>query len=60
MAAPVIILTEHAAIATATPGPSLAGPVLLTLAVVLPLTTWLALEMMGWRGRRFDKHGSRG
>jgi len=55
VAAPVFIVSEHPAIASAPPGPSLAGPVLLTVAVVLPLTTWLALEMMGWRGRRLDK-----
>ncbi len=30
----------------------LARPVLLTLAVVIPLTTWLVLEFLGWRGRR--------
>jgi hypothetical protein len=59
VAAPVIIVSEHAAIVTATPGPSLAGPVLLTVAMVLPLTTWLALEMMGWRGRRLDQRVAR-
>jgi hypothetical protein len=30
----------------------LARPVLLTLAVVIPLVTWLVLEYLGWRGRR--------
>jgi hypothetical protein len=59
LAAPVIVVSEHTAIATATPGASLAGPVLLTIAVLLPLTTWLALEMMGWRGRRYHKRGVR-
>lgn len=30
----------------------LARPVLLTLAIVIPLITWLVLEFLGWRGRR--------
>jgi hypothetical protein len=58
LAAPVIILADHAAIATATPSPSLAPPVLLTIAVVLPLSTWLFLEMLGWR-RRLDRRSGR-
>ena len=33
-------------------GDDLAKPVLLTLAVVIPLATWLVLEFFGWRGRR--------
>jgi hypothetical protein len=55
LAAPVVVLAEAAAETSSTP--SLVQPVLLTLSVVLPLATWLALEMLGWRHRRHDKQG---
>jgi hypothetical protein len=33
-------------------GTELTTPVLLTLAVVIPLATWVILEVLGWRRRR--------
>jgi ribosomal protein L1 len=33
-------------------GDGLAKPVLLTLVGIIPLTTWLLLEVLGWRSRR--------
>ncbi|HTW10776.1 MAG TPA: hypothetical protein VME46_24970 [Acidimicrobiales bacterium] len=52
LAAPVVILSDHPAAVVAAPGPSVAAPVLLTVAVVLPLVTWLLLELLGSRSRR--------
>ncbi|HET9060777.1 MAG TPA: hypothetical protein VFN61_12715 [Acidimicrobiales bacterium] len=38
---------------------ALASPALLTLSVVVPLATWLALEITGWRRRRTERTPSR-
>jgi hypothetical protein len=46
----VLIVASHKV--TDGPGSGLAKPVLLTLAGVIPLATWLVLEILGWRGRR--------
>ena len=49
----VLVVAEGDAAATGSAG--LARPVLLTLAGVIPLVTWLVLEFLGWRNRRLDK-----
>jgi hypothetical protein len=52
LAAHVVVLSTKAALpVVATPSASLAPPVLLTLSIVAPLSTWLALEVLGWRRR---------
>lgn len=42
----------------ASSGSGLARPVLLTLVGVIPLTTWLVLEALGWRSRRTGPGGT--
>ncbi len=54
---PVVVLATRSI--TVPDGPGLAEPVLLTLSLVIPLATWLVLEMFGWRHRRLDRHTSR-
>jgi hypothetical protein len=49
----VAVLASQSVLTSAAGG--IAQPVLLTLSVVLPLGTWLALEMFGWRKRRTGK-----
>jgi hypothetical protein len=51
VSAPVLVLASKSYRAPSE-GRSLAGPVLLTLAVVIPLATWLIFEVLGWRRRR--------
>jgi hypothetical protein len=53
MASPAI-----AAVATGDQTDDLATPVLLSLAVALPLATWLILELVALRRRRAGGHGS--
>ncbi|HTV11881.1 MAG TPA: hypothetical protein VME20_08455 [Acidimicrobiales bacterium] len=55
LAAALVVLTDNtvtAAEQAQLPQGGLAEPVLLTIAAVLPLTTWLVLEVLGWRNRR--------
>jgi hypothetical protein len=51
VATPVLVLASRRA-PVGTHSSSITGPVMLTMAVVLPLATWLLLEMLGWRRRR--------
>ncbi|MGH9104822.1 MAG: hypothetical protein ACRDZX_03105 [Acidimicrobiales bacterium] len=55
LAKPVLVLASRVVGRPARSGTSLAGPVLLTVAVLFPLVTWLALEILGWRRRHFGK-----
>ena len=52
--AKVVLVVAEGNVAT-TGSAGLARPVLLTLAGVIPLVTWLVLEFLGWRNRRLDK-----
>jgi hypothetical protein len=57
LAAPVLVLTD--ATHPANRDPQLAKAVLISLSIALPLATWLVLQMLSWRNRRFGQHGSR-
>jgi hypothetical protein len=50
LAAPFRLVADQVELAP--PKGDLAEPVLLTLSFTLPLATWLALEVLGWRSRR--------
>jgi len=50
---PVVVLASAAVLTSS--APSLDEPFLLTLSLLVPMATWLALEMAGWRRRRSDK-----
>lgn len=49
-----VVLVVDSKITPQARGADLARPVLLTLVVVMPLSTWLVLELLGWRNRRLD------
>jgi len=54
VAEPVMILATDDRVA-GSPSGDIDEPVMLTLSVVLPLATWLGLEILGWRTRRHSK-----
>jgi hypothetical protein len=56
-AAPVMVLAD--ATGPAGTAPSLATPVLIGISIAIPLLTWLVLDVIAWRQRRFDQ-GARG
>lgn len=55
--APMLLVANETSL-PAKPTSSLAAPVLLTLAVVIPFATWLTLEVLGWRHRRSGRQGT--